>query len=262
MTKKSSGKVCMCLIAAIMLTSFNLQANNQKSGSDSICEFDSIGIPKSKFQLKQLILPTTLVAVGSLGVCNGGFHKLNNSIRDGVADIRGNHYFRADDYIQYLPVASYLGLGAIGIKCKHSFKERFAAGITAYMAMGIIVNTTKYAVREKRPDSNARNSFPSGHTATVFMGAELIRREYGIGISIGAYAVATSVAFLRIYNDRHWFNDVIAGAGIGILSAEIGYWLLPFYQKWFHWYKSTTIIAMPSYDIQSRSLGIGFVASF
>ncbi|MDE6694481.1 MAG: phosphatase PAP2 family protein, partial [Bacteroidales bacterium] len=49
------------------------------------------------------------------------------------------------------------------------------------------------------------------------------------------YTVATSVAFLRMYNNRHWLNDVIAGAGIGILSARIGYWMLPLYQRWFHW---------------------------
>jgi len=223
---------------------------------------DSIRSNSKKIDANQLILPATLVAVGSFGVCNGAFHNLNNSVRNGMADFRGNHYFRVDDYIQYLPIASYLGLGAIGVNCRHTFKERFAAGATAYLAMGIMVNATKYAVKEKRPDSNARNSFPSGHTATVFMGAELIRQEYGIEISIGAYAVATSVAFLRIYNDRHWLNDVIAGAGVGILSARIGYWMLPLYQRWFHWDKSASIVVMPSYNTENRSLGFGLIVSF
>lgn len=262
MMPKTSKKICLCIIVTVILSSLHLHAEDANIDKENVCYADSAKSPQSTFQLKQLILPTALVAVGSYGVCNGAFHKLNNSVRDDIAKLRGDHYFRIDDYIQYLPVASYLGLGAVGVKCKHSFKERFAAGATAYLAMGILVNTTKYAVKEKRPDSSARNSFPSGHTATVFMGAELIRQEYGIGISIGAYAVATSVAFLRIYNDRHWLNDVIAGAGIGILSARIGYWMLPIYQKWFHWDKTTTIMAMPSYDIQNRSFNIGLVASF
>jgi len=223
---------------------------------------DTVQPQKKLFDFKQLILPGALIAVGSFGVCNGAFHELNNSVRDGMADLRGDHYFRADDYIQYLPVAAYLGLGAVGVKCKNSFKERFAAGTTAYLAMGILVNGIKYTVREKRPDSEARNSFPSGHTATVFMGAELIRQEYGLGLSIGAYAVATGVAFLRLYNDRHWLNDVIAGAGIGILSARIGYWMLPLYRKWFHWDKRRMVAMMPSYNYADKSVGIGLVACF
>ena len=263
MTNSSSGKFYTCLVIVLLFSTLHASAhNNTICVSDTICSIDSMNSCQPKFNYKQLILPTALVAVGSFGVCNGAFHNLNNSVRDGVADLRGDNYFRADDYIQYIPIVSYLGLGAVGVKCRHSFKERFVAGATAYLAMGIMVNVTKYAVREKRPDSNARNSFPSGHTATVFMGAELIRQEYGLGISLGAYTIATGVAFLRIYNDRHWLNDVIAGAGIGILSARIGYWMLPLYQKWFHWDKTATVILMPSYSIENKSIGIGLAATF
>ncbi len=224
-------------------------------------KLDFVAQNKSKFDYKQLILPGGLVAVGAFGVSNGFFRKIDNSVRKGMEKLRGDHYFRADDYIQYLPTAAYLGLGAVGVKCKHSFKERFAAGATAYLAMGIMVNAIKYTVREKRPDSDARNSFPSGHTATVFMGAELLRQEYGLGIAIGGYAVAGAVAFLRLYNDRHWLNDVIAGAGIGILSARIGYWMLPLYQKWFKWDKTQAAV-LPTYDPGTRSAGVAFTANF
>ena len=31
-----------------------------------------------------------------------------------------------------------------------------------------------------------------------------------------------------MYNNRHWLTDVAAGAGIGILSTKIAYWLYPF----------------------------------
>lgn len=130
---------------------------------------------------------------------------------------------------------------------------------------GILVNGTKYFVDEKRPDSSAQNSFPSGHTATVFMGAELVRSEYGIGYGIGAYLVAGGVAFLRLYNDRHWLNDVVAGAGFGILSARIGYWLLPVNRKLFRLdkKKSATVIATsPFYQPDNHAFGAALAIRF
>ncbi len=220
--------------------------------------------PKSgeyRFKLRQLALPGALIAVGAAGV-SMHFHNIKNSLRDEVAKWRGGHYLRFDDHIQYLPFVGYLGLGLVGVPCKHRFLERFVVGATAYMALGVMVNGIKYSVKEPRPDSGARNSFPSGHTATVFMGAELIRLEYGTGIAIGAYTIAVGVGFLRIYNDRHWLNDVLAGAGIGILSARIGYWMLPLYQKWFHWDKKKAVALMPSYDPATRTPSIGLMATF
>ena len=46
------------------------------------------------------------------------------------------------------------------------------------------------------------------------------------------YAVATTTGVLRLYNNRHWLTDVIAGAGIGILSVEAAYWLYPSLARW------------------------------
>lgn len=75
-----------------------------------------------------------------------------------------------------------------------------------------------------------------------FTGAELMRIEYGNGIGLASYAVAVTVGALRIYNDRHWITDVFGGAAIGILSARIGYWLLPFERKLFGLDKKKTSV--------------------
>lgn len=40
--------------------------------------------------------------------------------------------------------------------------------------MATSVNTIKYTAQVDRPDKSARNSFPSGHTAVAFMGAEFL----------------------------------------------------------------------------------------
>lgn len=223
-------------------------------------ESDSLSIHDrtTRFNPRQLIVPTTLATVGAWGICNDGFQEMNLSIRSTMKAWRNNHFFRADDYVQYLPLASNLALGSLGVETKHSFRERLAITATAYITMGILVSSIKFAIDERRPDGSALNSFPSGHTATAFVGAELVRTEYGIGYGIGAYTLACGVAFLRLYNERHWLNDVLAGAGIGILSARIGYWLLPVQQRLFGWDKQKApplLLTRPFYDTQQKAIG-------
>jgi membrane-associated phospholipid phosphatase len=41
---------------------------------------------------------------------------------------------------------------------------------------------------------------------------------------IVAYTCATTVGFLRMYNNRHWFSDVVCGAGVGILASRLSFW--------------------------------------
>ena len=125
---------------------------------------------------------------------------------------------------------------------------------------------TKYVVNEQRPDLSDRHSFPSGHVALAFTGAELMRMEYGTAYGIAGYAVAASVAFLRLYNNKHWFNNVIMGAGIGILSARIGQWLLPFERKLLKINTKHTgasmISATPFYNINDRAFMVSVNAVF
>lgn len=129
-------------------------------------------------------------------------------------------------YIQYMPVAVDLALPLTGVKAENPFVERVIAAASAYAINAAVVQATKFLVDEQRPDGTAHNSFPSGHTSTAFVGAELVRHEYGWGWGAGAYAAATSVAVLRVYHQRHWWWDTVAGAGLGILSANAGYWIL------------------------------------
>ncbi len=68
------------------------------------------------------------------------------------------------------------------------------------------------------------------------MGAELLRREYwdvSPWIGVAGYTVAAGTGFFRMYNNRHWLTDVLAGAGVGILSVEAAYWLYPVITRTF-----------------------------
>lgn len=180
-------------------------------------------------RLGGVLVPAALVGVSALCVDNGWLKKQRENVQD-VLSARGKNKFRADDYIQYAPMVAVYGLNLSGVKGKHGFKDRTIILAMSYATMGILVNTMKYSFRERRPDSPSRNSFPSGHTATAFMGAEFLRREYkdvSPWIGYAGYAVAFTTGYLRIYNDRHYINDVIAGACIGVLSTELAYWLYP-----------------------------------
>lgn len=185
------------------------------------------------FRARQLIAPGVLLAGGVTGVYSQWYKdKVNAPVRTFAQDLSGGQRLHFDDYIQYIPVVSFVGLGwaAPG---EHDFVERVCITATAYATQGILTNALKYSIKEPRPDSDARNAFPSGHSATAFMGAELVRKEYGPWWGAGAYAVATATALMRIYNDRHWTNDLLGGAAIGILSADIGFWLLPLERRLF-----------------------------
>ena len=79
-----------------------------------------------------------------------------------------------------------------------------------------------------RPDGTDNHSFPSGHTAVAFCGATTLMHEYrkvSPWIGVAGYAVATTVAVDRVRRNRHHWGDVVAGAAIGVASAEAGYWI-------------------------------------
>ena len=97
----------------------------------------------------------------------------------------------------------------------------------SYGIMAGFVNGIKYTASEMRPDGSTANSWPSGHTATSFVGATILHKEYGLTrspwFSVAGYGVATATGVMRILNNRHWISDVLSGAGIGIMSTELGY---------------------------------------
>lgn len=186
-----------------------------------------------KFKPAQLIVPSVLIGVGAVGLESDWLKFQNKEVRDELQeDTHGR--FSIDDYMQYAPMAATYGFNLCGVRGMHGYSDLTIILGTAYALMGITVNTLKYVTKVERPDGSSRNSFPSGHTATAFMGAELLRREYSQvspWIGVAGYTVAAATGFLRLYNNRHWLTDVIAGAGVGILSTQAAYWLYPLISK-------------------------------
>ncbi len=78
----------------------------------------------------------------------------------------------------------------------------------------------KYSIDERRPNGGSQ-SFPSGHSSISFSAAEFMRKRYGWEYGVPAYAAASFVAYSRVESREHYPRDVVAGAGIGILSSYI-----------------------------------------
>ena len=106
---------------------------------------------------------------------------------------------------------------------------RFMVNTIASVGIGFGVKTVlKKAIKEERPDGSDNQSFPSGHATMAFAAARSIDKEFRkdcIWIPIAGYAAATAVGIERIANKRHHWYDVLAGAAIGIGSAELTWWL-------------------------------------
>lgn len=202
---------------------FHLQA--QRIEKDSIVPKNV----KNKLKITSLIIPTVLISYGVIGLESHTIQNIN-STTDYELKEHIDKKFTIDDFSQYSPFLSVYALNALSIEGKNSFKDRTIVLGTAYLIMGTSVNLIKSSSNELRPDGSSNNSFPSGHTATAFMGAEFLYQEYkdqSIWYGITGYAVAAGTGFFRMYNNRHWFSDIAAGAGIGILSTKIAYWLQP-----------------------------------
>lgn len=149
-------------------------------------------------------------------------------------EVWGLREIHADNYLQFAPLVGLVALKAAGVESEHGLWEVALIGTEAFLMETLIVQGLKGTVSEWRPDRGASTSFPSGHTATAFCGAELMRLEFGGEwgwIGAAGYAVAVATGLLRIYNDRHWTGDVLAGAGIGIMSADLTWWLNKQLQK-------------------------------
>lgn len=133
-----------------------------------------------------------------------------------------------DNYLRYVPLAASWGLKVCGVEGASSTKRRI---VNSVLTLGFTCGITyglKHTVHDMRPDRTDNKAFPSGHTAVAFAGARTLDKEYrhvSPWISVGGYAVATAVAIDRVRRNRHRWDDVIAGAAIGIAATEAGYWL-------------------------------------
>ena len=118
----------------------------------------------------------------------------------------------AGDWVQILlPVGGYLGAWAQGDKqgVLQLTKALGGASVTAHFF--------KQVAERGRPDATDSRSFPSGHTTAAFAGSEFIRTRYGNAWGIPATVAAAFVGYTRIRANKHFRDDVLAGASNGLM---------------------------------------------
>ncbi len=100
---------------------------------------------------------------------------------------------------------------------------------------GVITTVSKGIIGRARPDAGegarsfdpfsfneAHFSMPSGHTTVAFSIASAFARVIdNTYATIGLYGLATGTAMARMYFNKHWFSDVLSGAGIAIASSSL-----------------------------------------
>ena len=166
-----------------------------------------------------------------------------------------------DDYTQFFGPAMVVGLKLGGYEGRSDWPRLLASAGMSYAIMAGLVNGIKYSAKEMRPDGSTANSWPSGHTATAFVGASLLHKEYGLTRSpwwsVAGYGVATATGVMRVLNNRHWISDVMSGAGIGIMSTELGYALGDLLFKGKGLLRNDLVLDSENPSFFSISMGLG-----
>lgn len=212
-----------------------------------------------RFHPAQLIVPAALLGAGVVGLASDGF----KGVSDADATRLPRKNFVADEVLRWTPLAGLYLANWCGLPARHSFRDRTMIALTATILAAGSTYVLKHTIRSARPDNSDRHGFPSGHTAIAFMGAELLRREYASPwVGVAGYAVATTTAVLRVTHRKHYWTDVAAGAGLGILSAQAAYWLFPLERRLFRLRDQSSSLALLPFASPRNAYGISAALVF
>ena len=181
-----------------------------------------------------IALPSAMIAYGFISLGDNGIREIDYRVRASLEKNNRFWYTHVDDYMQFAPAVAAYTMKLCKMESAHNLLEMTILYGLSNILAGNIVSKTKAITARERPDHSNNRSFPSGHTETAFVAAEFLHQEYkneSVWISIGGYSVATFVGIARVYNNKHWVSDVVAGAGIGILSTKVVYWIYPCVRK-------------------------------
>lgn len=205
-------------------------------------------------------VPAVLIGYGALSFVVKPIRNVDYYFKMRIARSDPGYNLNLADYLQLAPAVLVYGLNLAGDEGKDRFIDR-----TALLALsgGILTATDglKYIAHRKRPYGNDPLSFPSGHTGAAFLAAEFLAQEYSEKspwYGVIGYTMATTTGVLRLYGRAHWFSDVVAGAGFGMLSTKVAYLVYPYIKRTLTHKdkKGRSAMLMPTY--QDGTPGLAF----
>lgn len=220
------------LILTLLTAVPGISANGPTIPADHSAEADTLALTKeseSKFPVVEMASAAGAYAFSALFIGTKPFVDWRTDLQKHISQ-NGAHKTKADNYLRYVPFAMPFVFDVCGLKGEHRILDKALITGISFATVTATTQLSKVIFNEKRPDSEACNSFPSGHVSTVVAGAEIVRREYWNSnkwVAMSGYLVAATVAYLRIHNNRHWINDVVGGAALGYMSTTFAYWIYP-----------------------------------
>jgi hypothetical protein len=89
--------------------------------------------------------------------------------------------------------------------------------LSSYTSAWLSTQILKQSIAKTRPDGKSEDSHPSGHTASAWSGAAFLGSRYGGLVGWLGYAGATLTGVSRVLVEKHYADDVLAGASLAQL---------------------------------------------
>ena len=222
-------------------------------------QVDSTSIKPKGNLFKKSIVPLSLIGTGIL-LSDSGFEKsFNTTTRNWV----GNDYETSlDDYTRYAPVATLYIADLAGVKAENHWFDQTKNLAISMILTDVFTRAIKKNIFKTRPDGSNDNAFPSGHTSITFASGSVVYEEFKNSNSLLAYSgygFATVTGGLRMANNKHWFSDVLVGAGLGIMVTKLVYHF-DYLFKWNPFIKAKDMSLVPRYS--DGNVGLYFSKTF
>ena len=155
---------------------------------------------------------------------------VDNAVKDHFTGNLPAPSAKVDQLLKWIPVVTLLLTDIKKTEAGTELAKHLKAiALSETILNGLLLPLKKFASRNRPGSQWQTDSFPSGHTATSFLGAEILSqaiKDRAPSLRYAGYAVAAATAVIRVYKKKHWLSDVVAGAALGFVSARVAIWLM------------------------------------
>lgn len=213
----------------------------------------------NKRYLKRAVIPAAVLIAAGVYTYGGRGILSSEDIFNYRTEVFPDFATNADDFAMLAPLVGLYGFNLISSQNRHELSRQTVLLLAAGGLTSAMVWPTKKLTDIDRPNGKPY-AFPSGHTAYAFTIATFMDKEFrhkSPWVSVVSYSIAGGTGVLRVLNNAHWMSDVLAGAGVGILSVNTVYWIHAKLTKGGGLNTAVVPVVLPN-----GSPGVGFYVQF